>query len=303
VTVLIGAIALLLVLAIAGRFWLISQRPQETPPVTPPPPAEPAPPPAAVADPAANPPTTETPPSPPPAQTVTPPVTPAPPPQPPAAAPPPTTGTSTAKPPTVPSTTTAKPQPQTTAGRGTTAAPGGRVASPQPPVTPAPPPVAPPPDLGRASGAGETGKATEDPVKPAAAEPPANDPLVPFADVKYLSVNVRRTTDRDVVVTFGGGQLTVLSRDGGGAILLFPYRAIRRATYVSARNPKWDTSLAGPPSDLDVGSILRLSRHWLVVQTTDSYAILRLEERDVPRFLDTLQTRAGIKVERPAPGK
>jgi hypothetical protein len=84
---------------------------------------------------------------------------------------------------------------------------------------------------------------------------------------------------------------------------LFPYRAIRRATYVSARNPKWDTSLAGPPSDLDVGSILRLSRHWLVVQTTDSYAILRLEERDVPRFLDTLQTRAGIKVERPAPGK
>ena len=70
---------------------------------------------------------------------------------------------------------------------------------------------------------------------------------------------------------------------------------------MSARDPKWDASLTGPPADLDVGSILRQSRHWLVLQTDDSYAILRLDDqRNVPRFLDMLQTRTGIKVERPA---
>jgi hypothetical protein len=121
--------------------------------------------------------------------------------------------------------------------------------------------------------------------------------------VRYLAVNGRRTTDQAVLVNFGNGHLTLLSRDGGGAIVSFPYGSIRKATYVSARDPKWDATLASPPGDLEVGSILRQSRHWLVVQTEAVYAILRLDERNVPRFLDMIQTRAGIKVDRPAPGK
>ncbi len=139
------------------------------------------------------------------------------------------------------------------------------------------------------------------------AEPPpapaATDELVGFTNVKFLAVNGRRTNDRDVLVNFGGGQITVLPRDGGAAIAAVPYRRIRRATYVNARDPKWDPALAAPPADLDVGTFLRQSRHWLVVQTADAYAILRLDDRQVTRLLQTLEARVGIKVDRPAQAK
>ena len=124
-----------------------------------------------------------------------------------------------------------------------------------------------------------------------------------FSNSKYLEVNGRRTTDRDVVLTFGNGHITISSRDGGGAILSIPYGQLRKATYVSARDPKWDAALPGPPADVEVGSVIRLSRHWVVLQTAGVFAILRLEERTVPRFLDVLQTRTGVKVDRPAGAK
>jgi serine/threonine-protein kinase len=275
VTAVIAAVVLLAVIALAGRSWLVSQGSQEPPSAPPPatqPAAEPAPPPTAAADPAANPAT-------PPAST--PPVQEAPPPPPPvtAAAPP-------------PSPKPAQTKPQTPA----------RATAPPPTVTAPPPPVT---DPGRAAGAADPGRPPETEAAKAAPETPkVDDSLVGFSSVKYLAVNGRRTTDRDVLVNFGGGQVSVLSRDGGGAILSIPYGSIRRATYVSARDPKWDTSLTGPPADLDVGSILRQSRHWLVLQTADSYAILRLDDqRNVPRFLDMIQVRTGVKVERPASGK
>ena len=72
---------------------------------------------------------------------------------------------------------------------------------------------------------------------------------------------------------------------------------------MSARDQTWDASLPGPPADVDVGSVIRLSRHWVVLQLAETYAILRLEERSVARFLDVLQTRTGVKVDRPAGGK
>ena len=289
---IIAAVVLLGVLALAARSWLGSQRSPEPPAAPPPatqPAAEAAPPPAAAADPATNP---ITPPQlPPPVQEAAPPVVAPPPPVTPAPA-------------TSPKSAQTKPQPQTQAagGRGTQAP--GRSTAP-PPVVAAPPPPAPVPDAGRAAGAADPGRPAEaDAAKAAPPAPKADDTLVGFSNVKHLVVNGRRASDSDVLVNFGGGQITLLSRDGGGAILAMPYGNIRRATYVAARNPKWDTSLAGPPADLEVGSILRQSRHWLVLQTADSYAILRLEDqRNVPRFLDMLQTRTGIKVERPAAGK
>ena len=132
---------------------------------------------------------------------------------------------------------------------------------------------------------------------------PVDDTLLPFSNTKYLRVNGRRTSDSDVVLTFGNGHITISSQSGGGAIMTIPYGQLRKATYVSARDPKWDASLPGPPADVDVGSVIRLSRHWVVLQLAETYAILRLEERSVARFLDVLQTRTGVKVDRPAGGK
>ncbi len=277
ITAVIAAVVLLVVLALAGRQWLGSQQPSEPPAAPPatPPATEAAPPPTAAADPATNP--------------AAPPQT-APPVQepPPVAAPPPVTQ---AAPPTAPKTAQTKP--------------AGRATAPPPQTVAPPPPATPAPDPGRAAGAAEPSRPAEsDAAKAAPTTPKVDDSLVGFSSVKYVTVTGRRASDRDVLVNFGGGQVSVLSRDGGGAILSIPYGNIRRATYASARDPKWDTSLAGPPNDLDVGSILRQSRHWLVLQMGEAYAILRLDDqRNVPRFLDMLQTRTGIKVERPAAGK
>jgi serine/threonine-protein kinase len=302
VTMVAGAAVLLIVIAVGGYF--LTRSPQTAPdaaPVSPPPPSAPAtepatPPPAQATDAAAV-----NPAAPPPA---TPPVTEAPPPPPTVAPPPPPSGVAPSP----------KPQAKSNEGRGTSTpgrstATGRAGAPPQPqPQPPAPqtpatqPPPTPTPDPARAAGAADAGRGTE-PDAGKAAPPPANDPVIGFSDVRYLAVNGRRTTDQAVLVNFGNGHLTLLSRDGGGAIVSFPYGSIRKATYVSARDPKWDATLASPPGDLEVGSILRQSRHWLVVQTEAVYAILRLDERNVPRFLDMIQTRAGIKVDRPAPGK
>jgi hypothetical protein len=112
-------------------------------------------------------------------------------------------------------------------------------------------------------------------------------------------VDGRRANDRDAVVNFSGGRMTVLPRDGGDAIVALPYNRVRRATFVHARDPKWDASLAAPPADLSVGNFMRPSRSWLVVQTGDSFVMLRLDERTAPRLLETLEARTGIKVDRP----
>jgi serine/threonine-protein kinase len=130
--------------------------------------------------------------------------------------------------------------------------------------------------------------------------PPADDTLAAFTGIKLLAVNGRRTTDRDVLVNFGGGQIAILPRDGGPPIATVPYARVRRATYVNGRNPRWDPTLSAPPADLTVGSFIRQSRNWLVVQTGDSYAILRVDVNAV-KLIETLETRTGIKVDRPSP--
>ncbi len=109
----------------------------------------------------------------------------------------------------------------------------------------------------------------------------------------------KRSNDRDVLLNFASGQISVLPKDGGEAISTLPYRSIAKATYVKARDPKWDSSLSAPPEGLDVGSVFRQSRHWLVVQTRESYAILRLEDNNVARVLETFEARTGVRLDRP----
>ena len=133
-----------------------------------------------------------------------------------------------------------------------------------------------------------------------AATPVASDPLLTFPDVKlYTVTNGRNTNDRDALLSFAGGQLLVMLKSGGAAVATLPYGTITRATYVKARDPKWDPALPGPPEGVDVGSFLRQGRHWLVLQGPDHYEILRLEDNNFTRILSTIEERTGVKVDRP----
>lgn len=109
-----------------------------------------------------------------------------------------------------------------------------------------------------------------------------------------------RAADRDTVLNFGAGQLVIVPKEGGAPLASLTYKRITRGTYVRGRDPKWDPSLSSPPNGVDFSSGIGglRSRHWLVLQGTDHYEILRLEDTHVPRLLDAIESRLGIKIAR-----
>jgi len=122
---------------------------------------------------------------------------------------------------------------------------------------------------------------------------------IALSDVKLLMVNGKKTKDQDVLVNFVGGQLSVLQKTDSTPVAAWPYKTLLRATYVKARNPKWDSAFASPPEGLDVGGVLRTSKHWMVLQNRDSYMILRMSDSNYARMIDTIESRSGIQVARP----
>jgi serine/threonine-protein kinase len=126
----------------------------------------------------------------------------------------------------------------------------------------------------------------------------ANDALATFPSVKIYVVDGKRSTDRDVLLNFASGQVMVMPKNGGEAIAVVPYKKILKATYTVARDPKWDASLPGPPQGLDVGTFMRQTRHWLVVQGSERFTVLRLEDSNFRQILETFEARTGLKIER-----
>jgi serine/threonine-protein kinase len=161
-----------------------------------------------------------------------------------------------------------------------------------PPVT-VPPPAAPPP-------AAPT--VTSQPSAPVTAPvpAPATEEHVTFSNLKVLLISGKRTTDQDVILTLAGGQLSVSPRTGGSPMAAFPYKSVARATYIRAKDPKWDSALPAPPDDLDMpgGLFGRPTRHWLTLQTKQAFLVLRLEDSNVKGVLDAVEARTGIKIAR-----
>ena len=97
---------------------------------------------------------------------------------------------------------------------------------------------------------------------------------------------------------FASGWITVNPRSGP-TLATEQYKRFLRATYVKAKNPKWDPLLSGPQPGLDLSGFLRRSQHWLVLQTRGSHIILKLDDSNWRDILDTFETRTGLKVDRP----
>ena len=129
---------------------------------------------------------------------------------------------------------------------------------------------------------------------------PVEDELIAFPDVRILVVEGRKARDQEALLNFSGGQIAVLDRRAGTAMATIPYRNLVAATYVRARNPKWNAALVSPPNDLDVGGVLRTAKHFLTLQTKDAYQILRLEDANVLRVLQTVEARTGVTIDRPS---
>jgi protein kinase-like protein len=171
----------------------------------------------------------------------------------------------------------------TTPGRGDAIPPAGRGT--QPPGT---------------TGAPGTAVPTGTEVRPPATA--AADEHVMFSNVKLLKITGKKAQDQDAVITFGGGQISVTAKNGGAAIASVPYKGILKATYVHAKTPGFDSSLAMlPPEGLELpgGLFGKPTRHWLTLQTKTLYSILRLDDSNFAKILETLEGRTSLKVDRP----
>jgi serine/threonine-protein kinase len=127
---------------------------------------------------------------------------------------------------------------------------------------------------------------------------PVDDTPQIIADAKILHITGNKSDDEDALINFAGGQISFVSKKTGSALGAIPYKAVAHATYVHARDPRWDASLPGPPKDLDVGGILRTAKDWLVLQTTSSFYVLRLDSSNWQRALELIDLRTDAHVDR-----
>ena len=140
---------------------------------------------------------------------------------------------------------------------------------------------------------------------PAPAESSAGPalPTASFNDVKLLAVNGSRAVTSDVRVHFSNAEINVESPNGKVAPTVLTYRGIAKATYAHEKDPKWDPALNGPAGKINVPGILGRARHWLVLQGTDNYLILRLDGDDRLEVMKAFEERARIVIDRAASGK
>lgn len=151
---------------------------------------------------------------------------------------------------------------------------------------------------GPTHGAAPASAASSTASSPRGPAPVAETPEL-FTDVKLMVVKGRKADDQDVSARFADGHITLLAKKGGEPLASLPYTAAVRATYSRSRDPKWDATLFGPPQNLDVGGMLRTSKHWFVVQAQDAYLVLRLDDSNWRKLLDTFTERTAVTVDRP----
>jgi hypothetical protein len=67
---------------------------------------------------------------------------------------------------------------------------------------------------------------------------------------------------------------------------------------VHAKDPRWSVILASPPPDTDFpGGLFRSARHWLTLQSRSTFLILRLDDSNWRRILQTVTARTGVAVD------
>jgi serine/threonine-protein kinase len=189
-------------------------------------------------------------------------------------------------------------------------APAAPVSAPAtPPATPPAGRAAAPATTGGVPGAARSGSAgrsaapasTSTPAAPAPAPAPVDAaPAVEIPNIKVLLVDGRRAVDQDATLNLGNGRIAAVSARDGSPLATWPYEAVTSATYVYARNPRWNAALAAPPRDLDVGGVFRASRHYITLQNATEFVILRAEDVNVIQIIRELESRTGLTIRRSA---
>jgi hypothetical protein len=111
-------------------------------------------------------------------------------------------------------------------------------------------------------------------------------------------VSGRRVQERPAVLAFADGAATLFDEGGVTRLVTMPYRQVTSAAYTRDRDPRWYPTLAGPPVDVDMpGGMFRGDRHWLTLQSRDSWMIVRMNDGDWRTITEAVTTFLGLKVE------
>jgi hypothetical protein len=131
-------------------------------------------------------------------------------------------------------------------------------------------------------------------------EPPVDTaPVVEIRNVRVMTVDGRRASDREVTLTLGNGRIVATTRgDDATTLVSWLYGSVTGVTYVYARNPRWNPELASPPDDLEVGGVFRGSRHYMTLQNPSEFVILRLEDINIIQVIRELEARTGLTIRR-----
>ena len=161
----------------------------------------------------------------------------------------------------------------------------------------APPTAATPPPTGSPSNG-----------PPAAREPTPDPPLVArdaalppltIVDVRFVAAEGTRVREREAIMTFSAGVLTVAERNGA-VIRSLPYEHIMSVSYSRSRQPMW-RSPRGPAPVLRVGggafAMFRADPHWVSIRTKGAFLVLRIGPGQIRSLPEAFSQRAGVKVD------
>jgi serine/threonine-protein kinase len=139
-------------------------------------------------------------------------------------------------------------------------------------------------------------------VAPVTPEPPATAPAPTenFGDIKALIFEGSKSREVDALLSLEARNLIVRSKSDGAVLRTVPYTAIAAATYARGRRPRGQTltGASNVPDDVGGSGLFGGARHWLTLQTSNDYVIIRLDDRNVVPVLNGLEARTGNKVMR-----
>ena len=120
-----------------------------------------------------------------------------------------------------------------------------------------------------------------------------------FRTSRYLSSPAGAHRIADALLSFVGGQLTVLESTGRD------HHRVNRRTKRSSGRPMFARAvrsgirrLFSPPDNLDMPGILPTARHWLVLQSRSGLSDPAACREHVAQVLETIENRTGLKVDR-----
>jgi serine/threonine-protein kinase len=134
---------------------------------------------------------------------------------------------------------------------------------------------------------------------PAAAARDAALPALTITDVRIVVADDGRLRERDAVLTFAAGTLTVADRNGA-VVHTVPYGGILSVSYSRSRQPLWQ-SPGGPAPVLKIGGgafgIFRSEPNWYSVRTKGVFLVLRVEPKHLRTLPAAFSDRAGVTVQ------